>query len=475
MAESSLPKIKVLDNSNYNEWCGDMQPWLMSRGYWRLVIGKEVKPSKEEESLKWEEKAMKAAGEIYLCVGSDQKQHLKECLDDPVAMWATLEKIHVSKKPGARFNAYDELFSIVKSEEESLQSLGDRVGAAMNQIKRLRPKNFTIEMLDKELEAMALIRSLPGEYSHLSANLLLQDNLDKDIVLGLFRAEELNQKKREQSLNKAASLMASRGPIRGVGRPGGQCWNCGDKGHWANRCPKPRKGIQAKKAQAEADGDVVENAGCASAFSFNQLRDNFSDIVQWNTDTGATSHMTPHKSWIRNYTPYRVPVRLADNRVVYSEGVGSVLFSPIIKGQVVRDVEFTRVLHVPALNNNLLSVLYLTKHRGFHVHINRDLMEFSLNNTVLFTASVNDRSVGYLNGHTVSTSGESVHVVSTLPLNLELWHRRFFHCNLHDVQKMSKDELVEGFKLDSKAMPDPICELCLAGKMHANPFLSSHT
>ncbi|KIK50740.1 hypothetical protein GYMLUDRAFT_252684 [Collybiopsis luxurians FD-317 M1] len=121
MAESSLPKIKVLDNSNYNEWCRDMQAWLMSRGYWRLVIGKE----------------------------------------------ATLEKIHVSKQSGARFNAYDELFSIVKSKEESLQSLGDRVGAAMNQIKRLHPKNFIIELLDKELEAMALIRSLPGEYSHL--------------------------------------------------------------------------------------------------------------------------------------------------------------------------------------------------------------------------------------------------------------------------------------------------------------------
>ena len=115
-----------------------------------------VKPSKDEDG-KWGEKAMKAAGEIYLSVGAEQKQHLKECLDDPVKMWTTLEKTHVSKKPGARFNAYDELFSIVKLEEESLQSLGDRVGTAMNQIRKLRPKNFTIEMLDKELEAMALI------------------------------------------------------------------------------------------------------------------------------------------------------------------------------------------------------------------------------------------------------------------------------------------------------------------------------
>ena len=93
----------------------------------------------------------------------------------------------------------------------------------------------------------------------------------------------------------------------------------------------------------------------------------------------------------------------------------------MINGQVGRDIEFTRVLHVPDLNNNLLSVLYLTKHRGFHVHINRDLMEFSHNGTVLFTALVNNRSVGYLNGHAVSITFERVHITSTLLLNLRLW------------------------------------------------------
>ncbi|KAF9078098.1 hypothetical protein BDP27DRAFT_1176000, partial [Rhodocollybia butyracea] len=69
---------------------------------------------------------------------------------------------------------------------------------------------------------------------------------------------------------------------------------------------------------------------------------------------------------------------------------------------------------------------------------------------------------------------ECAHVGSTLPLDLELWHRRFFHYNLSDV-KLSKNRLVEGFKLDSSAKPDPVCEPCLGGKMHANPFPSSET
>ena len=49
-------------------------------------------------------------------------------------------------------------------------------------------------------------------------------------------------------------------------------------------------------------------------------------------------------------------------------------------------------------------------------------MQFLLNGSLCFTASVNNKSVGYLDGHTISTGTEYVNMGSTLPLNLELWH-----------------------------------------------------
>ena len=48
-----------------------------------------------------------------------------------------------------------------------------RIEQAMGNIKNLRPKDFTIEKLDDELQCMALIRALPEEYSHFSTSLLL--------------------------------------------------------------------------------------------------------------------------------------------------------------------------------------------------------------------------------------------------------------------------------------------------------------
>ena len=126
------------------------------------------------------------------------------------------------------------------------------------------------------------------------------------------------------------------------------------------------------------------------------------------------------------------------------------------------------------MQNNLLAVLYLTKRKEFEVHIAYDTMEFSRSGSVLFTATIDNNNVGYLNGTTLSSS-EQVHVSSTLPLDLALWHKRLCHHNYGDIKTLLKDNLVEGMVIDSAAKPDPVCEPCLAGKMHGNPFLSSDT
>ena len=129
--------------------------------------------------------------------------------------------------------------------------------------------------------------------------------------------------------------------------------------------------VRGVKAEVEKAAAVTEFAGQASAVSDFIVNSTTCNTYQWNTDTGATSTMTQHKLWIRNYKPYKVPVRLADHSIIYSEGIGSVYYRPLINGQQAGDIEFTRVLHVSALCNNLLSVLYLTKYRGIDVHISK--------------------------------------------------------------------------------------------------------
>ncbi len=79
---------------------------------------------------------------------------------------------------------------------------------------------------------------------------------------------------------------------------------------------------------------------------------------------------------MRNYTPYVVPIHLADNTIIQSAGIGSVVINPVVNGSDARPVELTRVLHVPQLRNNLLSCLYLTKHKGIRMEVDSSKMHF---------------------------------------------------------------------------------------------------
>jgi len=141
-------------------------------------------------------------------------------------------------------------------------------------------------------------------------------------------------------------------------------------------------------------------------------------------------------------------------------------------GKPSQPVEFTRVLHVPTLQNNFLSCLYLARHKHIIIHIDSEQMDFSLNGKSLFCASIRLDNCTVLSGLSEPLS-ESANWVSTLPLTPCLWHHRCCHHNLAHITKMQNDALVTGMTFAASHTPDIVCEPCLAGKMHSNPFPSS--
>src|ERR1700678_1650312 len=210
---------------------------------------------------------------------------------------------------------------------------------------------------------------------------MLLDDLNKNTIREAFLAKETNSRRRaEQSIAGTSDLALV---SFNNSKNDQECDFCGFKGHtsadcrklvsarsWARK-PCPVKKHAANNADTEPEpSTVVESAGNASANHLSSSPLQIDANFDWNADSGATSHMTPHAHWIRQVEPFRTPIRLANNLIVYSAGVGSVVFSPTIRGRKARDVEFTRVLHVPDLRTNLLSILYLTRHKQFIIHIN---------------------------------------------------------------------------------------------------------
>src|SRR5580765_7558645 len=214
---STIPSFDKLNSTNYNTWNGDMEAWYRAQALWRIVSGVSKPPSVstpanegEEDKLEaWQVKADKAAGIMYLMVEPNQRVHFRGIKDDAMKMWDALEAVHMQKRPGTCFNAYDDLFCIRKREEEDLQSLINRVDDAIHRIHDLRSNGFTLDKLDDELASMMLIRALPDDYNAFVSFLLLKDDLDKSAVQNVFVREDNQRRRRQDKSPPVGSALAA--------------------------------------------------------------------------------------------------------------------------------------------------------------------------------------------------------------------------------------------------------------------------
>jgi Pol polyprotein, beta-barrel domain len=88
--------------------------------------------------------------------------------------------------------------------------------------------------------------------------------------------------------------------------------------------------------------------------------------------------MTPHRDWLHNYKDHHVRIRLANNDMIYSVGRGDIFFKPIIDGRSGALIKLSDILHVPALQNNLLTILRLSTHEKFEINIRGNQISFAL-------------------------------------------------------------------------------------------------
>ena len=146
-------------------------------------------PDKQEE---WDDKADKACGLLILRVEPSQWILFQEFRDDPIKIWTTLEATHIQKRPGTRFNTYNNFFSIRKNKTESLQTLISRIEGSISKMQNLHPKNVDLKQLDEELVCMARIWVLLEEYVSFTSSAFLLSTLSKSTLQDMFYTEEIN-------------------------------------------------------------------------------------------------------------------------------------------------------------------------------------------------------------------------------------------------------------------------------------------
>ncbi|KZT18535.1 hypothetical protein NEOLEDRAFT_1192342, partial [Neolentinus lepideus HHB14362 ss-1] len=138
------------------------------------------------------------------------------------------------------------LLGLRKLEGESLASLMARVDKAMQDIRALRPKNFTIDSLDNDLASMALIHALPAEYNNFVSSLLLLDSLDLSKLQSAFQNEESQRFARGVDASPSLAMAAG---TTSTSSQGVRCTFCDWEGHTEANCKFKENAVKTQKAK----------------------------------------------------------------------------------------------------------------------------------------------------------------------------------------------------------------------------------
>jgi hypothetical protein len=201
-------------------------------------------------------------------------------------------------------------------------------------------------MLDDELAIMAMLHALPCEhYGEFVSALMRQKDLKCADVEAAFQVEQVERTTHHGPLVGSAALRTFRKPTSPRG-DSNKCPFCSIEGHAQDDCYKSKsartdahKLVNKRKAdkrgdkrKAKANRAKVEEEEVVKKAQRAQVclaaSPSSSANAHWIADTGATSHMTPHRLWFTSYHPHVVPIRVANNTVVYSAGMGDVILTP---------------------------------------------------------------------------------------------------------------------------------------------------
>lgn len=172
--------------------------------------------------------------------------------------------------------------------------------------------------------------------------------------------------------------------------------------------------------------------------------------------------------------PHQVPIKVTTDEVVDSEGLGEVAFRPVVDGIKAPSPLFTRVLYVPALSNNLFATCPLARKLGVKIIYDENRVDLIQEGETILQAKYRG-DAAYLEGVTVESHiEEKAYTASSYPKpSKHLWHQRLGHMGRDQLDEPIKKDLAIDVVIKDQAPLPPICEACIAGKQHCDPFPSS--
>lgn len=495
--------IDPLNGDNYEAWKFRVKMILTEHNVEKMIEKKyrdedyEIATQKEEAK----KKKNKCKSILVQCIDDMQIDIIRN-KETAYDMWISLQDVYEKRSLSGKLFLRRKLMSMKMNEGEKLDDFISRFEHVLCQL-----KSSGAEV--KEEDAICtLLLALPKSYETIVTVLenMTAETLDLNYVKTKLKIDSEKKKENDgeqNELTRAASFMSNRST---------KCYNCGENGHIKRYCKKPQiqpgrnntqgnsyrgargRGTSNQRGtyrgrgntvnrfkdhqgwdqshtrhnynQQMRRGDYVEkdstkkNSICFVTSRCNNIKTVSNENILFFVDSGCTDHLVNDKEYFSDFIILNTPIRIAvakDKSYLEAVGIENINIQSYVNGNSTK-CTIKNVFYIPNLRKNLL---FVRKLEMFNISV-----VFEKGKVKLFDKN---RLIGL--GLRNNLYEISFKVLKNECLNidkedekLKLWHRRYGHINYSNLEKLIKNDMVDGIdKL--KLNKVEFCESCVNGKM----------
>lgn len=458
----------------YDHWSMLMENLLRSKEYWSVVEGgvPVATAAMTPEQIKSIEEArlkdLKAKNYLFQAIDRGIIETILN-KDSAKGIWDSMKQKYQgsTKVKRAQLQTLRREFELLgMKEEESVMEYFARTLTIVNKMKTHGEQVSETTVVEK------ILRSMTTKFNYVVCSIeesndvttLSIDELQSSLMV---HEQRMEGSKEDEHVLKVSSSAKSRGRGRGFrgGRGRGrqsfnkqsvECYHCHNLGHFQYECPN-----WDERANYADDGDeevllLMARSDC------NESKDQYHKV--WFLDSGCSNHMCGNRDWFFDLNEdFRITVKLGDDSKMLVMGKGSVKLK---MNNVVHII--SGVYYIPELKNNLLSVGQLQE-KDLTITFKHNMCKvYHPEKGLIIQSKMSSNKMFMVSAQVILPTCLKASTSEDLSM---LWHSRYGHLSFKGLKLLNQKGMVKG--LPKVEESTKVCEDCLVGKQHRDPFPKS--